>query len=72
MPEPIGSNHPHFALLEYARDMHQYTLELWLDLSKKLDDGLPVPPSLPRRHSTQAESPSDRPSSDFDTESPKE
>lgn len=68
MPEPIGANHPHFALLEYARDMHQYTLELW----KKLDDDHPVPPSLPRRHSTQADSPSDRPNSDYDTESPKE
>ena len=35
MPEEV--NQPHYALLAYARDMHQYTLELWLELTKKLD-----------------------------------
>lgn len=29
----------HYALLEYSRDMHQYTLELWMELSKKLEAG---------------------------------
>ncbi|KAH9851550.1 hypothetical protein C2E23DRAFT_886413 [Lenzites betulinus] len=48
----IPTSHPHFALVEYARDMHQYTLDLWLDLSKKLDahdSRHPVPPALPSR-----------------------
>ncbi|KAI0669211.1 hypothetical protein C8Q78DRAFT_1080503 [Trametes maxima] len=36
MPQQISGSHPHHALLEYARDMHQYTLELWLELSKKM------------------------------------
>ena len=35
MPEEVNS--PHYALRAYARDMHQYTLELWLELTKKLD-----------------------------------
>ncbi len=30
-------DHAHVALLAYARDMHQYTLELWLDIHKKID-----------------------------------
>ncbi|CDO68257.1 hypothetical protein BN946_scf184842.g20 [Trametes cinnabarina] len=38
MPEDSSDQPgPHYALLEYARSMHQYTLELWLDLSRKLD-----------------------------------
>ncbi|KAI0755262.1 hypothetical protein C8Q80DRAFT_1266740 [Daedaleopsis nitida] len=38
MSEDIGASHPvHYALLAYARDMHQYTLELWTELSKKVD-----------------------------------
>ncbi len=45
-------NDAHFALLAYARDMHQYTLELWLDLNKKIDGhhALPVPQ---HRHTAQ-------------------
>ena len=37
MQDNMGSTHPHYALIEYARDMHQYTLELWMELSKKID-----------------------------------
>ncbi|KAI0632437.1 hypothetical protein C8Q77DRAFT_1159069 [Trametes polyzona] len=73
MPEPFSNNHPHYALLEYARDMHQYTLELWHELSKKLDGGdqqHPVPPELPSRPN-QSDSHSDR-TSDIDVESPQD
>ena len=37
-PADMASAHPQYALLAYARDMHQYTLELWMELSKKLED----------------------------------
>ena len=49
----MGSTHPHYALIEYARDMHQYTLELWMELSKKLDgvDHSSVPMSQSGAHS---------------------
>ena len=29
--------HPQVALAAYARDMHQYTLDLWMQLSRKLE-----------------------------------
>ncbi|KAI0357427.1 hypothetical protein OH77DRAFT_1519349 [Trametes cingulata] len=77
MPEDVSSTHPHYALLEYARDMHQYTLELWLELSKKLDAAdhhQAVPPELPPRDRDSEDSPSARSegSSDIDAESPQE
>lgn len=71
---------PYYALLEYARNMHQYTLELWLELSKKLDaQGQFVPPELPHGHpredghddGSHAAARSDR-ASDIDAESPQE
>ena len=37
MNREMAPAHPHYALLAYAQEMHQYTLELWLELSNKLD-----------------------------------
>ncbi|KAI8978799.1 hypothetical protein BD414DRAFT_538715 [Trametes punicea] len=71
MPHDIR-NHPHYALLEYARNMHQYTLELWLELSKKLDveqQGPGISSELPNGHFEDSEQ-SDR-ASDM-AESPEE
>ncbi len=38
---------PHYALLAYAQEMHQYTLELWMELTRKTE-----PPALPLRPSS--------------------
>ncbi|KAI0328875.1 hypothetical protein GY45DRAFT_1372004 [Cubamyces sp. BRFM 1775] len=82
--EEISNAHagPYFALLEYARNMHQYTLELWLELSKKLDaQGHFVPPELRHGHPHNDEGGHDDGShdaarsdgaSDIDAESPQE
>ena len=40
--------HPHYALLAYAQEMHQYTLELWMEFTKKATrPDLPVLSSKP-------------------------
>ncbi|OSD07528.1 hypothetical protein PYCCODRAFT_1463764 [Trametes coccinea BRFM310] len=57
MPEDTNLPGPHYALLEYARNMHQYTLELWLDLSRKLDSQNQqpnVPSAMPNGHADNA------------------
>ena len=44
----MNSAHPHYALLAYAQEMHQYTLELWMEFTKKATrPDLPVLPSKP-------------------------
>ena len=77
MAEDLGASQPHYALLAYARDMHQYTLELWMELNKKLDGtgehavptsdlstiNLDEHPDAPRRGA---------PSDDADAESPQD
>ena len=45
MQDDISASQPQYALDAYARDMHQYTFELWFELSKKLEsEGLPTGP----------------------------
>ncbi|KAI0771181.1 hypothetical protein BD413DRAFT_64401 [Trametes elegans] len=73
MPEAMSSS---YALLEYARDMHRYTLELWLALSEKLDAAPPaappaVPSDRPRQQPEGDMRPDARPS-DVDADSPQD
>ncbi|KAI0647745.1 hypothetical protein C8Q79DRAFT_1008159 [Trametes meyenii] len=73
MPDQINGSHPHHALLEYARDMHQYTLELWLELSKKLDASGNGPQVVQPEHGPSKDAAqSDQTNSDIDAESPQE
>ena len=33
----MNPTHPHYALLAYAQEMHKYTLELWMEFTKKAE-----------------------------------
>ena len=66
-PADMASAHPQYALLAYARDMHQYTLELWMELSKKLEDASGASPSVP---ATAPSSPSTSSSPSSETGAP--
>ena len=33
----MNPTHPRYALLAYAQEMHKYTLELWMEFTKKAE-----------------------------------